>query len=100
MELSVAYPDDIVGDLIFLYNIHSFLKKLSNPIHAYQTLHPGSNEVVEEQLPKVYHVNIIMKNTFLDPSGEKAVELKKFRLVLDKNGILRIEQPQRNGNFS
>lgn len=77
---------------IFRFNIHRFLEKAGNPYHNYIVLDKDTDHLVEKLLPKVYHVNIIMKNSFLDQLGAPKVEVQKFRLVLDKEGIKRIEQ--------
>jgi hypothetical protein len=77
---------------IFLFNIHLLLEKASNPIGRALSLDLNTMEIVDLSLPKVYHLNIIVKNSFLLPDLQKKVEIKKFRLVLDKNGIKRIER--------
>ena len=85
-------------NLIFRYNIHYFLSKADNPTHDYLKVDPQSFKFIRATLPKVYHINIIMKNTFLDKDLNQIVELKKFRLVIDKNGIKRIELPNPSQN--
>lgn len=79
-------------NLIFRFNILKFLEKADDPYHTYRTLNPDNYEFNLMRLPKTYHVNIIMKNTFTTLEGQTKTELKKFRLVLDKNGIKRVEQ--------
>lgn len=79
-------------NIIFRFNIHRFLTKLSDPMQEYLTFDPLRSEVVHQKLPKVYHLNIILKNTFWLENLERRTELKKFRLILDKNGIKRVEQ--------
>lgn len=78
-------------NIIFRFDVSNFVRKADNPFHSYVTINPNTLEFIHGNLPKVYHVNIIMKNTFLTEDGKTAVELKKFRLILDKNGITRIE---------
>jgi len=78
-------------NLIFRYNISHFLNKADNPTHDYLKVDPGSFEFIRATLPKVYHLNIIIRNTYLLEDHKKKVELKKFRLILDKNGIKRVE---------
>lgn len=80
-------------NLIFRYNIQYFLSKADNPTHDYLKVDPASFKFIRATLPKVYHLNIIMKNTFQDEDHNQVVELKKFRLIIDKNGIKRIELP-------
>ena len=78
-------------NLIFRFNISNFLRMADDPTQEYVTMNPATKELHKIELPKVYHVNIIMKNTFILPNLSTSVELKKFRLIIDKNGIRRIE---------
>jgi len=77
---------------IFRFNIHRFLEKASDPYHKYLAIDPSNDELQEKQLPKVYHVNVIMRNSYVESDGATKIELQKFRLIIDKEGIKRIEQ--------
>lgn len=77
---------------IFRLNIHRFLEKANDPYSEYTTLDQETHELKEIQLPKVYHINIIVKNTFSDVNNKPVEQLQKFRLVIDKDGIKRVEQ--------
>jgi len=77
---------------IFRFNVHRFLEKASNPYHSYFRLNTDNLKLEKEKIPKVYHLNIIMRNQFFDENREQQVEIKKFRLVIDKLGIKRVEQ--------
>lgn len=79
-------------NIILRFNLHNFLEKASEPYHSYTTLDPETLSIRKIDLPKVYHINIILKNTFYDEASNLTTELKKFRLVVDKNGIKHIEQ--------
>lgn len=79
-------------NIIFRFNILAFLPKLANPHHSYITLDPDTLDFSRVRLPKVYHLNIILRNTYLQEDQTQKVELKKFRLIIDKNGIKRVEQ--------
>lgn len=76
---------------LFLFNVHLLLEKASDPIEPTLNLDLNTMEIKELKLPKVYHLNIIMKNTQPLPDGSQRVELRNFRIVLDKNGIKRVE---------
>ncbi len=80
-------------NLIFRFNINRFLNKADNPTHDYLKIDPESFKFIRAKLPKVYHINIILKLSYFDKNRRQVVELKKFRLVIDKNGIKRIEHP-------
>jgi hypothetical protein len=78
--------------IIFRFDIHHFLAKAEDPYQTYFHLNPESNLLEKIRLPRVYHLNIIMKTTTTVPEGPPLVELKKFRLVVDKKGLKRVEQ--------
>ena len=79
-------------NIIFRFNIHRFLLKASNPYEVYTTIDPKTLKLINLSLPKVYHLNLIMKSTSFTEEGNPLVEFKKFRLIIDKKGIKRIEQ--------
>jgi hypothetical protein len=89
------YPKGVSHDLrrselntIFRFNIEKFLKRADDPKHPYICFDPKKQEIIRLDLPKVYHVNIIFKNT---TNYNQQTEWKNFRLVIDKDGIKRIE---------
>jgi hypothetical protein len=85
-------------NIIFRFDLHKFMAKASNAYEPYTTIDSETLDLVTTQLPKVYHINIVLKNTYLKSGLKPFVELKKFRIVVDKEGIKRIEsiteQPQ------
>jgi hypothetical protein len=78
-------------NIIFRYDISNFLAKASNPYEPYVTLDGETLDLTHTLLPKVYHINIVLKNTYLKPDLTEVIECKKFRIVADKEGIKRIE---------
>lgn len=87
-------------NIIFRLDIHSFLVKGSNAYEPYVTLDRHTLELTHTLLPKVYHINIILKNRFTGPTKDEKIEYKKFRLVVDKEGIKRVESlPDGNGQI-
>lgn len=76
---------------IFRFNVSHFLEKAGNPVQPILSIDPYTQEITEKMLPKVYHLNIIIQNTFLDLNGETESEIKLFRVVVDKHGIKRVE---------
>lgn len=77
---------------IFRFNIHRFLEKASNALQPNIILEKNSLEIIERLLPKVYHINIIIINSYLKSNTETTTEIKKFRVIVDKFGIKRVEQ--------
>jgi hypothetical protein len=78
-------------NVIFRFSIHRFLEKAEDAFQTYITYNEETGAFDYLTLPKVYHVNIILKNSFVKEDGTPGVELKKFRLIIDKEGIKRIE---------
>lgn len=69
------------------YNIQDFLEKASEPFHTYSTLDETTRTLLKLRLPKVYHLNTILKNQFAGHT-----EILKYRIIVDKNGIKNIEK--------
>lgn len=76
---------------IFRLNIFDFLRKASDVYTRYTTLDKQTNELVQLELPKTYHINIIAKNEYIGPNEEIKTDWYKYRLVVNKEGILRVE---------
>jgi len=84
-------------NIIFRFNIHDFLRKASDPSETHLVIDPATRQLVSIRLPKVYHLNLIMCSTKVEPGKPPIRELKKLRIILDKKGIKRIEQVSKNG---
>jgi hypothetical protein len=78
--------------IVLRFSIREFLEKASDPYHTFTTLDPHTQELVHLRLPKVYHLNLILKSSYLDAQDQLKTEISKFRLILDKNGIKEIEE--------
>jgi hypothetical protein len=78
--------------MIFRLNIERFIRDASDPLQPNLRLDSYTHEISEFLLPKVYHLNLIMRNSFLDTDGSQKSEIKKYRVVVDKVGIKRVEQ--------
>jgi hypothetical protein len=79
-------------NIIFRFDIHHFLAKSEDASHVYLDLDPKSLQLQKIQLPRVYHINIILKNTSTMADKSKRVDWGKYRLIVDKNGIKRVEE--------
>jgi hypothetical protein len=77
--------------MIFRLNVHRFLQKASDPFQTNLTLDSYTQEISERLLPKVYHLNLIIRNTYLQADLTSKEEIKTFRVVVDKSGIKRVE---------
>lgn len=77
---------------IFRYNIHKFVQKANEALQPTLRLNSDTYDLDEMLLPKVYHLHLILKSNFLDRKGKRCEEIKSFGIVLDKNGIKRVEE--------
>ncbi len=81
-----------------LKNVHRidlspFLTKLDNPkVPVMYYDEDGKATTVEA--PKVYHINIVIRYeiTFGTGVDKRKIDYERFRLIVDKNGIIRMEQ--------
>jgi ABC-type multidrug transport system fused ATPase/permease subunit len=71
---------------IFRLNIYHFLRKASNAFQPQLLLDSLSNTPLEKLLPKIYHLNMIIRNT-----SDQNQNIKMFRVIIDKLGIKRVE---------
>lgn len=82
------YKDKLEGlnDIIRL-NIEHFTRKMDDQKHT--IFYPGKDGVEQAQGKKVYHLNIIA-----EISNQVESKIYKVRVILSKNGIVRVELPQ------
>lgn len=76
---------------IIRFNINEFLDKLDNPTGKINFFDIEKNIFSSLKAPKVYHLNIIFKYTIGDKNNSKP-SYQRIRVVLDKNGIVRLEE--------
>jgi len=79
-------------NVIFRFNISHFLRKASDPTETHLIIDPQTKRLISVRLPKVYHLNLIIRSTSQEMGKSTKIELKKLKIVIDKNGIKRIEQ--------
>lgn len=79
-------------NIIFRFNINQFLVKASDPIETHLAIDQETKKLVSIRLPKVYHLNLIIRTTYRQKNETIKSDYKKLRLIVDKNGIRRIEQ--------
>jgi PAS domain-containing protein len=90
-KLEDLFPNTNTLKDIIRFDFNPFLARLSNPRHKDRFI-SWDGRVVETELPKVYHVNIVVRHRTLSKSiGELACAYTRVRVILDKNGIKRID---------
>jgi len=77
---------------IFRFNVSQFLFKASDAKEDYLILNPMTGELEVISCPKIYHVYLILKKTFLTRFRKKRIDFDTFRIVIDKEGIRRIDK--------
>lgn len=78
-------------NIIFRLDIHKFLYKAEDPFQIQLSLEPETRKLRRKLIPKVYHINIITRETTWLTRDRSLVVMKKYRLVIDKTGIKRVE---------
>jgi len=85
------YPINAVHDILRL-NVHAFLSKLDDPEQSTEILDP-SGKVIEMKMPKVYHMDVVLKYSRLGKSSDASAAIHDhIRLVINKKGLYRIER--------
>ena len=79
-------PDENIIGLtdITRLNFHRFIQYMDDPMKDYILIKKG--EVYNKVADKIYHINIIQK--FYTQEG---IEFKRYRVIMNRNGIKRIE---------
>ncbi len=78
-------------NIIFRFNIHRFLRQAGDPIETRLIIDVATRKLRTIHLPKVYHLNMIIKRTLVSEDQSPTIEFKKLRIIIDKDGIKRIE---------
>ena len=68
-------------------NMQSMLTRMDDEYENYRYVHPRTREILETKCSRIYRVNIILE--LKDPNHN--VRTHRARVVLDKSGIVRIE---------
>lgn len=96
----LLYPDRMVKkdertrDLndIFRFNVLPFLAQADDPYTSSLHLNQTTNDVENVLCARVYHVNVVTQYITYDADGEQQVRFERVRLVLDREGIKRLEE--------
>lgn len=81
-EIILTTNEAVELNTLFRFNIHKFVEKAGDSLQPRLKIDPESKEIFEYQLPKVYYLTVLLKNTF-----KGKVDLKKFRVIINKSGI-------------
>lgn len=87
-----------VRDILRL-NVRHFLVRLDDPTDRVDYFDNARGTFSSADLPKVYHLNVVVKITREDATGEAHERLEHLRVVLSKSGIVRVEAVDDAGPF-
>ncbi|MHA1112440.1 MAG: hypothetical protein ACTSRE_15195, partial [Promethearchaeota archaeon] len=80
---------------IFRFNIRNFIQYADDPYKEYPVITSEKDSKIKQvRQYKVYHLNLIFRISRLKSKKSKESFYKKVRIVLDQNGIKRLEYPQ------
>ncbi len=76
---------------ILRFNPVYFIRRVEDAYKEFYFLNPKTREVEKGLCPRVYHLNLVMKTFFTTKRGKIKEALVRMRVILDKNGIKRVE---------
>ncbi|MHA1340139.1 MAG: hypothetical protein ACTSRZ_10305 [Promethearchaeota archaeon] len=79
---------------IIRFNVREMIRYADDPYQKELIFDPKKQEIIEQSLPKVYHLNIIFHLRVNPKITKKKVYYKKVRVILDQNGIKRVVEPR------
>lgn len=77
---------------ILRFNVSNFLFKMDEPTSSILYLEPKTQDQIKLSIPKVYHVNVVLRLLGQDSKGKETSILQRVRLILTKEGIKRVEE--------
>ncbi|MFW9992204.1 MAG: hypothetical protein ACFFD4_09175 [Candidatus Odinarchaeota archaeon] len=90
-QISDAHVRVLNTSDIIRFDISSFLSKIENPYEKRLWYNVETNDLEYFTLSREYHLNLILKFVSSDNSRREECHIDRVRLILDKNGIKRIE---------
>jgi hypothetical protein len=90
-------PDDYWVRDILRINVRHFLVRLDEPVDEVAYFDAKSERFDVAEVPKVYHLNAIVRLSRRDADGSGQERLERLRVVLDKTGIVRVEHVESRG---
>jgi len=96
----ILYPDVIMKtherrrDLndIMRFNIRDVVEQADDSLVEYPYVDPATGDLRKADCARVYHMNLVLKYTFADREGQTIVHYDRIRIVLNKDGIVRLEE--------
>jgi hypothetical protein len=99
--IEVSAPGDLPDDYwvrdILRLNVRHYLVRLDEPIDEVAFFDASDARFRVAEIPKVYHLNAIVRLTRRGADGRGVARLERLRIVLDKTRIVRIEHVDARG---
>jgi hypothetical protein len=76
-----------INDII-RFNVSNFLLRMDDPVRKVETYDRRTNEVRTVSCPKRYHLNLVL----VLRAADHAVSVERFRVILDKSGISKLQR--------
>jgi len=77
---------------IMRFNMARLIQQADDPVADYNYFDSSSGIMRQAECSRVYHINVIVRYTYVDREGEEQEYFERHRLVVNKNGILRKEE--------
>ncbi len=82
-----------ISDVI-RFNVRGFLRYADDPIQFLSKWNSDKKKIENIPVSKVYHLNLILKLTSFKGKKVNKIYYKKFRVILDQQGIKRVLEPE------
>lgn len=77
---------------IVRFNVRHLLVRLDDPSDRVRYFDPERDAFAEAKVPRVYHLNLVLRVRLSMPDDKVEEQLMHARIVLNKQGIVRVEQ--------
>ncbi len=77
---------------IMRFNIRDVVEQADDAQVVYPYVDAPSGELRTALCARVYHMNLVLKYSYADREGQPAVHYERIRIVLNKDGIVRLEE--------
>ncbi len=96
----VLYPERILKyherrrglNDIMRFNIREITAQADDSAVDYPYVDPETGELKTTFCSRVYHLNMVLKYTYSDRKAQPVVNYERIRIVLNKDGIVRLEE--------
>jgi hypothetical protein len=96
----ILYPDMIMKyherrrglNDIMRFNIGNMVEQADDSAVNYPYVDPETGEVRSAVCSRVYHLNLVLKYVYSDRKAQPKVNYERIRIVLNKDGIVRLEE--------